>query len=108
MENNLIKDGKRGLEGQNRVFDINGQRRYVAFWHIKGGVLTGAAVGQQTNLLHRAPYVWQNLIRSGFGLREYEMIFVRLDANVPLETLKDDPVFKSVSDTLFKMGVGRV
>lgn len=102
----LIKDGKQSLDGQNRIFNIEGHQRYVAFWHVKGGVLTGAAVGEQTNLIHRAPYVINNLMHSGFGMREYEMIFVRIDASVPLESLRNDPVFTKVSDAVFKMGVG--
>lgn len=91
--------------GQERDFEFHGAVQHVIFWHIRGGRLSGYAMGAQAAWLERAPILWENLRASHFGQIEYEQYFVRISSSRPINELSADPFFRKVVDAISDFGL---
>jgi hypothetical protein len=85
------------------VFEKDGQRVHVIFWHLVGGTpmqydlvgWTNGIVGR----IQRLPTLWDDFSKFGLDQRK-EQLVIRLSSNISFEDLWSDPGFGQFMDNL--------
>ncbi len=91
--------------GQVRRFEREGTVQYVIFWHVKGGQLSGHAMGERSNYFNRIYYNFKCLTREMISWRDSEQFFIRLSANVPLDTLISEKKLQAAMGAVCGVGL---
>jgi len=97
-----LGDGMSAPGDWRRFRDPNGDTMYVIFWHLIDGEVHD--YGERFNAVPHPLEWWKDAIDQAMhGSRE--QYFVRLTANVPLESLWHEPGIRSVVDRLRELGL---
>lgn len=86
--------------GECRVFQLQGKREYVVFWHKVGGEMLSYATGE-------APPWWawlDEMRRGGLNLRQ-EQLFVRVSSDQPLQEVWLRPELEPLRNALLQLGL---
>lgn len=85
-----------------RIFEIQGHRQYVMYWHLIDGRVPaeGARFAATPNPLHWLRDYFRNLSRT-----PEEQYFIRLNASVPIEQLWHLPGFQEILQGLASLGL---
>ena len=82
--------------GQLRVFENQGQKQHVVFWHCVGGRPSGLV---ERFVKGEAIFSLDQFFRNPRA-PVYEQWFVRLSSNEPLELLAGEPLWEGLIDQL--------
>jgi len=85
-----------------RIFEIQGQKQYVMYWHLIDGRVPaeGARFNAAPNPVHWLRDYFRNLART-----PEEQYFIRLNATVPIEQLWHEPGFQEILRGLANLGL---
>lgn len=85
-----------------RIFDLGDTRQHVIYWHVVGDELYD--YGDRFNAAPD-PVKWlRDAFRWSFG-GSAEQYFIRINGNIPIPDLLEDPAFRSALETLRPLGL---
>jgi hypothetical protein len=103
---------KKLLPAQYRLFrNADGRVQHVIYWHLVGGRLfeddyhIDGFHNQRSNDMHSF-FFWGNVLLHRAGAND-EQYFVRLSSERPFEEIWDDPGFRTLMESLARLGLGK-
>ncbi|MBC2600930.1 exosortase-associated EpsI family protein [Puniceicoccus vermicola] len=90
------------LPAEKRTFEIQGNEQYVYFWHLVGG--EAYEYGKRTNQFP-TPYAYVRDFLKSKVLGTGEQYFIRINTNIPLDTLWRNNQFQEVLADLSGLGL---